>query len=72
MQSIYHLDYSPTVQAPARTISGPFAWLLGVLLPLAAIAFEISTAVCTNFIDPMPDRSYVALLLAVPMFNAVA
>ena len=72
MQSTYHLDYSSAVQAPARTISGRFVWLLGVLLPLAAITFEISTAVCTNFIDPMPAPAYVALLFAVPLCNAIA
>src|SRR5438105_2459660 len=63
-----------TVEAPVRNraLTGASVWRWGVLLPLAAIAVEAATAMCVDFIDPMPMLSYLALLLGVPVCNAIA
>ncbi len=59
------------VQAPV--VSGFILWTFGVLLPLAAIAFEAGTAICVDAgIDPMPSPAYLLLLLTVPMCNVLA
>jgi hypothetical protein len=55
-----------------RTISKPFVWIFGVILPLAAILFEAAAAFCVEFIDPMPTPAYVVLLLFVPVGNFLA
>ena len=65
-----------TPAAPARLstrrFSSFFIWTFGVFFPLAAIAFELWTAICAEIIDPMPTPWYVALLLTVPAGNAFA
>jgi hypothetical protein len=53
-------------ETSTRALSGSFVWIWGVMLPLAAIAFEAASAILTSFIDPMPSVSYVFLLLSVP------
>lgn len=55
-----------------RFTSGRFLIFSGVFLPLAAILFEAATAVCADFIDPMPSWEYGILLLTVPACNGAA
>jgi hypothetical protein len=46
--------------------------MCGVLLPSAAIVFEVVTGVAANFIDPMPTLWHLALLITVPVCNVLA
>jgi hypothetical protein len=62
---------APPAAAP-RAISAPFLWICGVILPLIAIFLEANVAICANFIDPMPAPTYLIVLVAVPLCNALA
>lgn len=53
-----------------RVAPGAPSVLLGVLLPLVAIAFELITGMCESLLfDPMPTFVHIALVLSVPLFN---
>lgn len=49
---------------------GIFLLLGGVFLPIAAIAFELSTHMCAkNFFDPLPTPAHVLLFALIPVSN---
>lgn len=49
---------------------GVFLLLAGVILPVAAIVFELSTHMCArNFFDPLPTPAHVLLFAMIPVSN---
>ena len=64
-------DTPPVIRT--RLMTGGFlVWTCGILLPVAAIAFEAATSICAVMVDPMPGLSYLLLLLTVPTCNLLA
>ncbi len=55
---------------PPRSPAGWWWLVLGVVLPLAAIAFEFVSGACAGlFFDPLPTLAHVALATFVPVAN---
>src|SRR5438093_287179 len=55
---------------PARKLPGWWLLILGVLLPLGAIAFEFAGGACAGlFFDPLPTLAHVLLATFVPVAN---
>jgi len=58
----------PKGKPPAKP--GIFLLLAGVILPCAAIVFEITTHMCArNFFDPLPTPAHVLLFALIPTSN---
>ncbi len=52
---------------------GPIFLFFGVILPLVAMVFELTTHFCAqNFFDPFPSASHVVLFLLIPLSSFMA
>jgi len=68
-----HKSLSRLLPARAGSKHGMIFLFFGVVLPIIAVGFELTTHFCAqHFFDPFPSSSHVVLFLLIPLSNFLA
>lgn len=72
---VHPLDLSEPIDPPAPCTPRPgrisFITLMGVVLPVLAMGFELATGFCRmTFFDPLPTFFHIAMFATIPLSNA--